>query len=112
MSDRPCFDIRVSQRGDACVLELSGELDINSGARLLATLADTRYRLHTQMIFDLRGLTFMDSFGLRAILAAAAGCDGPSLRLVPGSPIVQRVFELTGTKDRLPWTSKDFKAVG
>ena len=55
------------------------------------------------MILDLSDLDFLDSSGLRCVLDydAEGRQDGFSLALVPGSPRVQRVFELTQTLSRL-----------
>ena len=52
---------------------------------------------------DLRGLTFMDSSGVRFILAisAMAAQDGFELRVIKGNAAVQRVLELSGVDDRL-----------
>ncbi len=49
----------------------------------------------------------MDSSGLRLLLRwdAEARRDGFSLQLVPGPAPVQRVFELTGMTERLPFIS-------
>ena len=49
-------------------------------------------------MLDLRGLTFMDSTGLRLVIRwhAAARDDGFHFAVVPGPDVVQRVFRLTG----------------
>ena len=54
-------------------------------------------------MLDLRRLQFVDSTGLRLMLAwsARAREDGLTFSLVRGSPTVQRLFELTGTTDHL-----------
>jgi anti-anti-sigma factor len=50
-------------------------------------------------------LTFIDSTGLRLVLEwdSVARRDGLRLRLRPGPPAVQRVFEVTGVIERLPF---------
>ena len=62
-----------------------------------------------RLILDLSQLEFMDSTGLRLILRwdAEARKDGFSIGLVPGPPVVQRVFELTGTAAALPFIRTD-----
>ena len=49
-------------------------------------------------MLDLRGLTFMDSTGLRLVIRwhTAARDDGFRFAVVPGTEVVQRVFRLTG----------------
>jgi anti-anti-sigma factor len=58
------------------------------------------------LIVDLSELDFMDSVGLRLLLAVDADArrDGFSIALVRGPAAVQRVFEITGTADVLPFT--------
>jgi hypothetical protein len=49
----------------------------------------------------------MDSTGLRLALRwdAAARADGFEIGFLPGSPAIQRVFEVTGTTDAVPFIS-------
>jgi anti-anti-sigma factor len=50
-------------------------------------------------------LSFMDSTGLRLVLEwhASSQLDGFELGVVPGPRAVQRVFELTGMREHLPF---------
>lgn len=61
------------------------------------------------LVLDLRGLSFIDSSGVRLAfdLHTEAAGDGLRLELVPGPPNVQRIFELTGTHDRLPFVTPE-----
>ena len=54
---------------------------------------------------DRRGLTFIDSSGLRALMMAKqrAESHGTKLSIVPGPARVMRVFELVGLLDQLPF---------
>jgi anti-sigma B factor antagonist len=82
-----------------------GELDLASADQLDGKLRELRETGFDQIELDLSSLTFMDSTGLRIVLAwdDVARRDGMHLRLVPGPPAVQRVFEVTGVVDRLPF---------
>ncbi|MEA2282092.1 MAG: hypothetical protein QOK21_2699 [Solirubrobacteraceae bacterium] len=82
-----------------------GELDLSTVDQLDSTLRELRQAGSDQIELDLSALTFIDSTGLRLVLAwdGAARRDGLRLRLVPGRPAVQRVFEITGVVDRLPF---------
>jgi anti-sigma B factor antagonist len=82
-----------------------GELDLATVEVLDHTLRDLRQSGFDQIELDLSGLEFIDSTGLRLVLAwdGEARRDGMSLRLLPGPPAVQRVFEVTGTIGRLPF---------
>ena len=57
------------------------------------------------IVVDLRGLTFMDSAGLRLLLSLRndASRDGFALTLIRGHRNVQRVFELTKTQSLFDW---------
>jgi anti-anti-sigma factor len=72
------FDLTVAREEGATRLTLRGELDLGSAAQLERALADA----DGDVVLDLRGLTFMDSTGVRVLLEAAES-GGPDLRIVP-----------------------------
>jgi anti-sigma B factor antagonist len=81
-----------------------GELDMATTPRLkkhLTTLARTHKGL---VVIDLRQLTFLDSTGTAALVAADsyARRDGWSPAIVKGPPQVQRVLEICGLTEVLP----------
>jgi anti-anti-sigma factor len=86
-------------------LRLVGELDIASAPALEATIEGICTASVRAITLDLRDLTFIDSSGLRAIISASKQCEkrASEFRLIPGQPQVQRLFELTGLLDRLPF---------
>lgn len=80
----------------------AGELDLATADALerellLAEKTDARV-----IEVDLAGLTFIDSAGVH-MLTRAADRVGPRLRLLPGPPVVQRVFALAGVDGALPF---------
>lgn len=85
-------------------LVLSGELD-------LAAVPELEYRLadgaggYDCLVVDMSALTFLGSTGIRFLLEliARAERDGRVLRVVPGPRQVQRVFEILGVSDRVPF---------
>ncbi len=89
---------------DTVTIALEGELDFAAAFDVELRL-EQAIREAQQVIVDLRGLRFIDSTGLRAILEARrlARTAGVDLRMVPGPPEVQRVFEVTGLLDELPF---------
>jgi anti-sigma B factor antagonist len=95
----------VSRNGDHAHVRLVGELDLATVPHVEARLAELQGAGVKRVVLDLSGLRFLDSTGLCCILEhdAAARRDGFSMALVPGPPAVQRVFELTGTEQRLPF---------
>jgi anti-sigma B factor antagonist len=93
---------------DGAGVRLLGELDIAT-----VPLADEAIRAAevggpARLVIDLSGLAFMDSTGLRMVMAAAARAreEGRRLAVVPGPDAVQRVFELTGMDGRLEFVAR------
>lgn len=99
--------LQDSIAGEEHVLELHGELDLGSVAALEAALVGICGSGPSSVTLDLRGLIFTDSTGLYAIISASKQCAELScdFRLIPGPPAVQRLFELTGMLDKLPFVS-------
>jgi anti-anti-sigma factor len=93
------FRCEISREADAARIRPRGELDLNTAPRLGAALDALRAEGFRRLILDLSELDFMDSSGLRCILEydAEGRQDGFSLALVPGSPTIQHVFEVTQT---------------
>jgi anti-sigma B factor antagonist len=94
--------------GGDFALVLVGELDAAMASRLQKAVArlcaDGALRWLT---IDLRGLDFIDSTGLAAIVFASRLCErcGGELALIRGPDTVQQVFALTGLLDQLPFRS-------
>jgi anti-anti-sigma factor len=72
---------------------------------LSAEIAELREGGCRHVIIDLSELSFLDSSGLRCLLDCYAETrqDSHTVALIPGPPAVQRVFEITGTSDHLPF---------
>ena len=65
-------------------------------------------------MLDLRGVTFVDSTGLHLVLEvdAASRAQRWEFGLIGGPADVQRVFDLTGSRARLPFlTSSELAAL-
>jgi anti-sigma B factor antagonist len=97
------FDITLTRAPGRVTLELVGALDLATTPRLekyLTTIAATPQEL---VFVDLRRLTFMDSTGVAALVAAdrEARRAGRSLAIVKGPPQVQRVLEICGLTEVL-----------
>jgi anti-sigma B factor antagonist len=99
------FRCEVSPEPGTVRLRPIGELDLATVPTLQTHITELREAGHRHILLDLRGLLFIDSTGLRLILRhdAEARRDGFSLALVPGSPEVQRVFDIAGVTTRLPF---------
>ena len=95
--------IRIMERttnAGAVILTFQGEIDIATVDTLRARLTDACER---DVTVDLRRVSFLDCLGLRLLLeqherSAQRGCR---IDFVQGPPAVRRLFELTGTLERL-----------
>lgn len=88
---------------DRVVLELYGELDLAAAPLLAEEIERAETGERTQLVLDLTGLEFIDSAGLRVILAAqerAVEC-GREFAVTEGTPQVQRLFEIAGVGEHL-----------
>ncbi|MBA3807191.1 MAG: STAS domain-containing protein [Solirubrobacterales bacterium] len=103
------LDLREREHEGVHTLSLGGELDIASVPALNAAVNRLSPDRTQAVRIDLSRLKFMDSTGLAAIVHASKVCEQHEYRfsLVPGSPAVQRLFELTGLIDVLPFESLD-----
>ncbi len=78
----------------AAVVSVVGELDLASAPILEARIAEAEALQPPLLVLDLRELTFMDSTGLRIVLAADANArrDVRRLAVIRGPDPVHRVF--------------------
>ncbi len=90
------------------------------GEVAIDTVGQIREQLKTstagakRVVLDLSGVTFLDSTGLQMVLEtdAAARADRWELRLIGAPADVQRVFDLTGVRARLPFlTARQLSAL-
>jgi anti-sigma B factor antagonist len=91
--------------GNHHTLRLSGELDLCSAPELRDLLLRLCGEGTRAITLDLRNLQFMDSSGLHAILRTKELCreHGYEFSVIPGPTAIQRLFELTGLLDELPF---------
>ncbi len=90
--------LRVVAQNGIAHLALEGELDMAS-APVLESAVDGALDAARGVDLDLRGVSFMDSTGLRTLLAIRRRADeaGQELRLLAVPPPVQRVLDVTRT---------------
>ena len=79
------------------VLSVMGEVDLATAPVLEQTLVDLAETGVGDVIVDLSGCSFLDSAGVRALVAASRRLEHSdrSLALVLSNPNVMRIFELT-----------------
>ena len=86
-------------------LVLGGELDLVGAPLLGKCVSELESDVTTRLEIDLSELTFIDSTGVRALMAAKdlASRSGYEFAVIPGPPRVQRIFEVTGLLEALPF---------
>jgi len=86
-------------------LVLGGDLDMAARFQAEQALDELLSKPVEQLVIDLGEVTFLDSTGMGLVLEVhdRARTEGFKLRLLPGPEDVQRVFELAGVADLLPF---------
>ena len=93
----------MSYRPGGWTLALFGEVDVAAKPKLDLVIAAVR-AIRTQAVtLDLRGLTFMDSTGLHAVvrLEALSRKQGFELSVIEGNKEIQRTMQFSGVQDLL-----------
>jgi anti-sigma B factor antagonist len=97
--------VDVWPEGDVVHVCPVGEIDLDTVSRLRDRMYELRAAGFKCLILDLRGVTFLDSTGIRLVVEAdaSARADGFEFGLIEGAAKVQRVFEITGLRSALPF---------
>jgi anti-sigma B factor antagonist len=95
----------VTESDRKVALNVVGELDLESADTLNRSITELHLPEITTIVLDLRQVDFIDSQGLRALLAVRddAMRNGHALALIPPATTARRVFEITGTWDLFNW---------
>lgn len=102
-SDDPVpLAVAAVERAGETAVEVAGELDLSGSATLVEAVARSAVR-GRRVTIDIRGVTFLDSTGARALLLAdrAARDRGASAVRVVAAPggVTARILRLTGMHD-------------
>ncbi|AWB90875.1 STAS domain-containing protein [Aeromicrobium chenweiae] len=93
------MSLTISDRsaGDFHVVELAGDIDIESARELRAHIVERISDSSSRVVVDLTDVAFMDSSGLGALVGGwqMTREDG-EFRIAGASPVVQRVLSITG----------------
>jgi anti-sigma B factor antagonist len=98
----PQLDVTTEQRPGQTRVILIGELDIASADGLEKQLAAIEVDSPATLVLDLRRVDFIDSTGLRALIAAdeRARSQGRRLAMVSGPDAVARLLAVTQLDQR------------
>jgi anti-sigma B factor antagonist len=104
-TDVPSFELAVDTADGRVTFTPRGELDLASAPELEEKVLEAVRTGERSVVLDLRELTFMDSTGVRTIVAAhqVAEQTGHELRVVRPAreSAVARVIEISGIDDAL-----------
>ena len=97
------LEIAVSDTGGVRLLRLTGELDLAGVDRFERLLSADPTPEAATFVLDMRGLTFIDSSGLRALIMAdqRVRAEGGRFIVVRGPDRVNEVLEMTGVAQRI-----------
>ena len=103
-SERSTLGIQVRNGGSRWIVQLRGELELASASACRKAL-DALLYAGADILVDLRGLTFLDSMGLSALVHAhIVGAErGRRVSFIRGDDTVHRVFEITQMDARVEW---------
>lgn len=100
------FEVTSAHDGSVRILSVVGELDMNTTGILAEHLSNADKGGPAPLTLDLRGLTFMDSSGLRLLieLSDRAKRDDWQLALIaPTEEAAVMVLQVTGADKALPF---------
>ena len=97
------LEVDTEEREGLVQVSLRGELDLSTVEKVEGELLGIEDRGDRLLVLDLRGLTFLDSTGLRLMVTAdqRARKAGRRLAIVKGPETVHRVFTITKLDERL-----------
>ena len=99
--DDDVLSIGVTHADHVTEVTVSGEIDAASMAALQTPLSELSSQTH--IVLDMSGVKFMDSSGLRVILAQRIRMTeaGGSIHIRRASPAVERILQISGLADIL-----------
>lgn len=99
------FSMRSRREGDTHTVSISGEMDVANAGDVEQELMRVEATDARAIVLDLGDLQFLDSTGINMLLTTDARSRAGSNRLVLLRPpaAVQRVLQLAGIADRLPF---------
>jgi anti-anti-sigma factor len=96
--------VQITRDGETAMVAVSGDFDMAAAARVEGALLSVEDGTIAVIVLDLRGVTFLDSTGLRTITSADARArrDPHELRIVRGPEHIQKLLHVTGMDKILP----------
>lgn len=101
--ERPELSIAVQRATDEAVLNLAGEIDMLTAARLSNAVNEVLADPPARIVLDLGGITFCDSQGLGTLVVLSRKARGAQslLLLTNVGDFLLRVLDITGLRPAL-----------
>ncbi|HEU0316072.1 MAG TPA: STAS domain-containing protein [Solirubrobacteraceae bacterium] len=96
------LSIDSSRDGEVQTIGLGGELDLANAELVDRELRRVEATDVRRIVLDLAGLTFVDSSGIRLLIAAAGRADTDRLTIRRPPERIERVLRIAGVLERLP----------
>ena len=98
------LELATSRRGLAAVVRVGGTFDLHGADRFDSEIGRILHGPTREILVDLREVEFMDSIGLRCLIAAhrRAFAEKVPLWIVRGGPPVAQILRMTGLDMVLP----------
>jgi anti-anti-sigma factor len=92
------LDLSTTSKGTCAVVTVDGEIDLDNASDLSEAALAAMQEIGPSVVLDLSGVTFMDSTGLKVLLAVHKRAELAGGRLVLAGPTrsVNRVVTITG----------------
>jgi anti-sigma B factor antagonist len=101
MSGAEPFDVDLDVRGDELWVVPHGDLDLAAAPELRETLSLALRSDAPAIVIDLRGLDFLDSTGLKALVEVHAGPEGHRVTFIHGNEMVEQVLQVSNLDEEL-----------
>ena len=96
------MNITKSVNGTVLTVTISGRLDTSTAPSLETELKDSLNGI-TELVFDISGLDYISSAGLRVLLSAlkAMNAQKGTMRVTGANEMIREIFDVTGFSDIL-----------
>ena len=96
------MNITKSVNGNVLTVTISGRLDTSTAPDLETELKDSLNGIN-ELVFDISGLDYISSAGLRVLLSAlkAMNAQKGTMRVTGANEMVREIFDVTGFSDIL-----------
>jgi len=104
------FKVRSAQEAGVLVIDVEGELDMNTASQLDRELRAALASPNSRVVIDLSSCEFIDSTGIALIVRAWQELDG-GFALCGVGHQVERVLDITGLEEAIPTHSGREEAI-